>query len=33
MTSVAPAPDALSKLIGPGDRGSQTMGGERKGER
>ncbi|NYJ75058.1 cytochrome c oxidase subunit I [Allobranchiibius huperziae] len=32
-TSVAPAPDALSKLMGPGDRGSQTMGGERKADR
>ncbi|MEO8851108.1 MAG: cytochrome ubiquinol oxidase subunit I, partial [Allobranchiibius sp.] len=28
VTSVAPAPDAMSKLMGPGDRGTQTLGGK-----
>ncbi len=30
-TSVAPAPDALSKLVGPGDRRSPTLGGKHEG--
>ena len=32
-TSVAPAPDALSKLVGPADRGTQSMGSGKDSDR